>query len=146
MGNKLNLRVYGIILSPNNEIVLSEETYKEFAFTKFPGGGLEWGEGTMDCLKREIQEEMTIEVDIDSLFYCTDFFQQSAFNPEDQIVSVYYFVKWNRSFELIFANNNKFIGNEGHSFRLCSMTDLDEESVLFPIDKQVVRLLKEKLK
>ena len=32
--------------------------------TKFPGGGMEFGEGTIDCIKRECMEEFGEEVEV----------------------------------------------------------------------------------
>ena len=49
--NTTNIRVYGIIINDENQVLLSDELRFGNAFTKFPGGGLEWGEGTKDCLK-----------------------------------------------------------------------------------------------
>ena len=48
---RFNIRVYGILINDRNELLVSDELIKGLQFTKFPGGGLEWGEGTMDCLK-----------------------------------------------------------------------------------------------
>ena len=59
--NKFNLRVYGILINKNNEVLLSSELRFEKPMIKFPGGGLEFGEGLVDCLKREFQEECGIE-------------------------------------------------------------------------------------
>src|ERR1044072_7076111 len=88
-----NVRVYGILLGENNEVLVSDEYIRGNYYTKFPGGGLEFGEGTRDCLKREFKEEMNLEVEIGDHIYTTDYFQMSAFNPSHQIISIYYFVK-----------------------------------------------------
>ena len=87
-----NVRVYGILIDKGN-VLVSDEYIKGKYITKFPGGGLEFGEGTRDCLKREFKEEMNLEVKIEDHIYTTDYFQMSAFNPEHQIISIYYFVK-----------------------------------------------------
>src|SRR3990170_6441785 len=88
-----NVRVYGILLGPDNSVLVSDEFIRGSYYTKFPGGGLEFGEGTRDCLKREFKEEMDLEVAIGDHIYTTDFFQMSAFNPSHQIISIYYFAK-----------------------------------------------------
>src|ERR1044072_9908553 len=90
--NRLTVRVYGILLDENKRILLSDEFIRGDYFTKFPGGGLELGEGTRDCLKREFKEETGLDVTIGEHIYTTDYYQQSAFNPNDQIISIYYFV------------------------------------------------------
>src|SRR5438105_15098364 len=89
----INLRVYGILFGENKKVLVSDEYIRGGYYTKFPGGGLEYGEGTRDCLKREFKEEMNLEVEIGDHIYTTDFFQVSAFNPDHQIISIYYFVK-----------------------------------------------------
>src|SRR5687767_15970020 len=91
--HRFNLRVYGILLGPGGEILVSDEYIRGRYYTKFPGGGLEFGEGTRDCLKREFKEEMDLEVEIGDHIYTTDYFQMSAFNPEHQIISIYYYAK-----------------------------------------------------
>ena len=85
-----NIRVYGILSGKNREILVSDEFIRGNKYTKFPGGGLEFGEGTRDCLMREFQEEMSLAVRVTDHLYTTDFFQMSAFNPEHQIISIYY--------------------------------------------------------
>ncbi len=77
----------------NNQLLVSDEYISGGYYTKFPGGGLEFGEGTRDCLKREFKEEMNLDVAVGDHIYTTDFFQMSAFNPNHQIISIYYFAK-----------------------------------------------------
>ena len=62
VNTRFTIRVYGILLNERQEVLLSDESYMGYRFTKFPGGGLEYGEGTVDCLKREIREETGLEV------------------------------------------------------------------------------------
>src|SRR5580765_7482489 len=88
-----NLRVYGLLLGENKQVLVSDEYIRGNYYTKFPGGGLEFGEGTRECLKREFKEEMDLDVEVTDHLYTTDFFQMSAFNPEHQIISIYYRVE-----------------------------------------------------
>jgi len=87
----VSVRVYGILLNEEGQVLVSDEFIRGDYFTKFPGGGLEFGEGTRDCLKREFMEEMNLNVHVGEHIYTTDFFQMSAFNPEHQILSIYYY-------------------------------------------------------
>jgi len=87
-----NVRVYGILLGENKKVLVSDEFIRGSYYTKFPGGGLEFGEGTRDCLKREFLEEMNLQIQVDNHIYTTDYFQMSAFNPQHQIISIYYSV------------------------------------------------------
>src|SRR3954453_13623413 len=91
MSLTLSVRVYGILMNDERQVLVRDEYIRGAYYTKFPGGGLEIGEGTRDCLKREFKEEMNLEVAVGDHIYTTDFFQQSAFNSAHQILSIYYF-------------------------------------------------------
>lgn len=147
-----NLRVYGILVNENKQVLVADEYIRGAYYTKFPGGGLEFGEGTRDCLKREFKEEMNLEVEVGNHIYTTDFFQMSAFNPSHQIVSIYYFA---RALEPITCPIRTTIFDfdaaqieaynktgEIETFRFIDWNDLSAESVTLPIDKVVVTLLK----
>src|ERR1051325_7212532 len=88
-----NIRVYGVLINEKKQVLVADEYIRGKFYTKFPGGGLELGEGTRDCLKREFKEEMDLEVEVGEHLYTTDFYQVSAFNSAHQIISIYYFVK-----------------------------------------------------
>lgn len=75
-----NIRVYAIIFNANSDsILLSDEFRMGMRMSKFPGGGLHYGEGTIDCLMREAIEEFGEEIEIVSHFYTTDYFQKAFF-------------------------------------------------------------------
>ncbi len=88
MDKRFNIRVYGIWIN-DNKILINEETFKDRTIIKFPGGGLDWGEGIIDCLKREWKEELNLNIEVLGHFYTTDFFQASAFD-NSQVISIYY--------------------------------------------------------
>ena len=87
------IRVYGLYINASNEVLVSDEFVYGHHITKFPGGGLEFGEGTIECLRREMMEEVGHSFEVLEHFYTTDFFVPSAFNPEIQVMSVYYLMK-----------------------------------------------------
>ena len=103
-----NVRVYGLLFNAQNELLLSDEFEYNRRFTKFPGGGLEFGEGLIDGLKREFIEECNAEIDIISHFYTTDFYEKSSFN-DSQVISVYYLVKEIKPLEINFKTEPGFI-------------------------------------
>lgn len=151
---RFNVRVYGVLVNEQQEVLVSDEKIKGRFYTKFPGGGLEFGEGTRDCLKREFKEELGLSIEVEDHLYTTDYFQLSAFNPDHQILSIYYKVK---ALEPIAAristepfqfDETQLLTyqqtNETESFRLIPFDSLTEESVTLPIDKIVVTLLKQK--
>ena len=136
-----NVRVYGLLINEQNEILISDEQQEGRHFSKFPGGGLELGEGLIDALKREFMEECAAEVEVLNHFYTTDFYEKSSFN-DSQILSIYYFVKPVGQLDLAFKTN-PFDFQEGtaQSFRWVKLADLNEDDVTFKTDKMVVRLL-----
>ncbi|MGV3611635.1 MAG: NUDIX domain-containing protein [Fluviicola sp.] len=132
---RFNIRVYGVCINERKEVLLSDESYRNLAFTKFPGGGLEFGEGMIDCLKREFLEEFNLEIEVEELFYLTDFFQVSAFNPNDQVISVYYLIRADLSEldQLIVHNTTK------EKIHWVKLSELNEEMLSLPIDKIVAK-------
>lgn len=146
-----NIRVYGILIDNQNRLLVSDEFIRGNYYTKLPGGGLEIGEGTRDCLKREFMEETGLDVTIGEHFYTTDFFQISAFNNKDQIVSIYYRVFPNESINIetkqtAFDFTPQQVADptkEAEVFRWIPCKDLTEKDVSLPIDKVVIGMLKQ---
>ena len=146
-----NVRVYGILINDHNQVLLSDEYISGKYYTKFPGGGLEIGEGTRDCLAREFKEELNLQIEVNKHIYTTDFYQQSAFNPAHQIISIYYYVKAlgpivinpsGKPFDFspeklaIYENTNKI-----ETFRFVDLAGFTPGNVSFPIDKLVVQMI-----
>ena len=92
---RFTIRVYGMLINADNEVLISDERAGDFTFTKFPGGGLEYGEGTLEGLKREFKEECRLDIKIVRHVYTTDFFVKSAFNDR-QVIAIYYLVETNK--------------------------------------------------
>ena len=138
-----NVRVYGLLVNEQKEVLISDEQEYGIRFTKFPGGGLELGEGLIDGLKREFLEECSAEVEVLRHFYTTDFFVKSAFN-DSQVISVYYLVKNTSPLNLIFKELVFDFDGEGdilQSFRWVKLSNLARETFLFPTDQHVAKLL-----
>jgi 8-oxo-dGTP pyrophosphatase MutT (NUDIX family) len=151
----INVRVYGILMLEDRKVLVSDEYIRGSYITKFPGGGLEFGEGTRDCLEREFMEEMGLKVRIGRHIYTTDFYQRSAFNPDHQILSIYYealalesisapirvdpFDFDERQMEVYHATG------ETETFRLIDWEHFSPDCVTLPIDKVVAGLIKDGL-
>jgi 8-oxo-dGTP diphosphatase len=135
--NKFNIRAYGVIIK-DEKVLLVKEKLRNFSFVKFPGGGVEKGEGPLDALKREMMEELQTTISSYRHFYTTEFFQVSAFNPEEQIISIYYSLDLDR-----YPDHGSIHLEPEHQMEFCwmSLETLIEEDVTFPIDKHVVRLI-----
>lgn len=150
---RFNVRVYGVLINEDGAVLVSDEKIRGKFYTKFPGGGLEFGEGTRDCLVREFLEELNLKIEVGDHLYTTDYFQVSAFNPDHQIISIYYKVKAlepigvrisTEPFQFDAAQLQTYdANNETESFRLIPLEQLNDDMVTLPIDKLVVRLLKQ---
>jgi ADP-ribose pyrophosphatase YjhB (NUDIX family) len=147
-----NIRVYGILIGENKQVLVSDELIRGDYITKFPGGGLEFGEGTRDCLKREFMEEMDLEIRVGDHIYTTDYFQMSAFNPAHQIISIYYYAHplepikaplrlkpFDFDEQQLAVYKEK---GETETFRFVDWNDFSAASVTLPIDKIVADMLK----
>lgn len=149
-----SIRVYGILINEKQQVLVSDEFIRGMQITKFPGGGLEFGEGTRDCLKREFMEEMNLKVEIGDHIYTTDFYQISAFDNQKQIMSIYYFAKALeeikaplREKEFDFDEQQLKVyyeTGETETFRFVDWNNFSEAVVTLPIDKIVAGLLKER--
>lgn len=149
-----NIRVYGLLINEQQQVLVSDELIHDMRITKFPGGGLEFGEGTRQCLQREFMEEMNLPVEIGEHIYTTDFFQISAFNPQHQIISIYYYVKAlapitvrlsNIEFDFDEEQLNMYKQKkEIETFRFIDREAFSAASVHLPIDKIVAEMVKEK--
>jgi len=138
-----NVRVYGILINDAGQVLISDEQEYGMRFTKFPGGGLEPGEGLIDGLKREFVEECNLNIDVISHFYTTDFYVKSAFN-NSQVISIYYLVK---NIDPINLNIKTVVfdfdseGDTLQAFRWVNLSDMHLEDFIFPTDKRVAELL-----
>lgn len=141
------IRVYGIIINENQEVLLSDEFQMGMRMTKFPGGGLEFGEGTIAGLRREFREECNgQELKNIKHFYTTDFFQKALFYDNKQLISIYYTAEIDKPVKLqtsdiSFDFQDNTNGNQ--SFRWVKIKNLNEDEITFPIDKFVTGKLKQ---
>ena len=139
-----NIRTYGLLINNKNEILVVQEMIKGRNITKFPGGGLEFGEGLRDCLIREFKEELDIVIEVKSHFYTTDFFVESFFNPDQQIISVYYFVQTDALLEKKYTTALKDELAKGELyFSWIPVKQLNADVFNLPIDKHVAEMLNE---
>ena len=137
MIDKINIRVYAIYLNKKNELMALDEGYAGEKLIKLPGGGLEFGEGTIECLHREFAEELNLKIEVLEHFYTQEDFLVSRFRENEQLLTIYYTVN------ILNLEELKIIDE---SIEKVKWISLHEENPLpLPIDKIVFEKLKEKL-
>ena len=147
-----NVRVYGLLIDDQERLLVSDEFIRGSYITKLPGGGLEIGEGTRDGLAREFMEEASLEVTVGEHFYTTDFFQISAFNNTDQIISIYYYVHASNTMEVSTKEKafdflpEQVADSKGTAehLRWIPLAELSEDAMTLPIDKVAIKKLLDK--
>ncbi len=135
MINKINVRIYAICIKDKKVFALHED-YAGFKMTKFPGGGLEYGEGTIECLQREFAEELNLKIKNTEHFYTQEDFLLSKFRENEQLLTIYY------TTEIVNEDELKILDE---SIERTEWVSLEEESPFqLPIDKIVFEKLKER--
>jgi ADP-ribose pyrophosphatase YjhB (NUDIX family) len=143
MDKRFNIRIYGLV-EQDGKILLTDEFRLGRYMTKFPGGGLEFGEGPVDCLKRECLEELGQEIEVTGHFYTTDFYQPSLYLPDEyQMISIYYTARFvGKQLFAVSGKVNDFPPVDGaQAFRWVPVKDLHPDMFTLPIDKKVAIML-----
>lgn len=134
MSKPFNVRVYGLLIH-DHKILIIREPFAGEVIDKFPGGGLEYGEGLIDCLKREFKEELNLEIEIESHFYTQDFFLKSRFDESEQILMIYYKVKTEKIAEL------EILDPDIQALIWVNLDEISTDDLTLPTDKLVVEML-----
>ena len=136
MIDKINVRVYATIVKDNKVLVLHEEYVGE-QLMKFPGGGLEFGESVLECVQRELDEELNIKVKNIEHLYTQEDFLVSKFRNSEQLLTIYYLA------EMIDENELLIMDPCIDKIEWVSL-ETKENPFPLPIDKIVFEKLKEK--
>jgi ADP-ribose pyrophosphatase YjhB (NUDIX family) len=137
MIDKINIRVYAIYLNENQELMALDEGYAGEKLVKLPGGGLEFGEGTIECLHREFAEELNLKIEVLEHFYTQEDFLVSRFRENEQLLTIYYTVN------ILNLDELKILDESIENVKWISLQE--ENPLPLPIDKIVFEKLKEKL-
>ncbi|MCB9047336.1 MAG: NUDIX hydrolase [Chitinophagales bacterium] len=135
-GKRFNIRVYGIWML-EGRVLVNEETIRNKNYIKFIGGGLEYGEGVINCLHREWKEELNLDIKVLEHFYTTEFFQESYFD-ESQVISIYYLV------EPLHPDPYIINTNPQEYTHWIKVEDITPDTFSLPIDKVVGKKLRER--
>jgi 8-oxo-dGTP pyrophosphatase MutT (NUDIX family) len=141
-----NIRVYALIVQ-RDSLLITEEKHGHLFLTKFPGGGLQFGESIPDALKRELIEELNVEVSDTKLFHVTESFVTSFLNKNQQVVGVYYLVNLKEELTNQYLEDNKLELENGFvEFKWKSFDELHPEKFSSMIDQEVFKKLMDAIK
>tara|TARA_B110000285_G_scaffold235522_1_gene317781 strand:- start:628 stop:1773 length:1146 start_codon:yes stop_codon:yes gene_type:complete len=145
--SRFNVRVYGMILDETGErLLICNERLPDGSYAqKFPGGGVELGEGVMDAWWRECQEELGCQPAMQSveLFHTVETFIRSIFRPDDQLIALYYVCRLQSNEDVAWTEESA-ASPGGESNVQVSWKDwrsLDFRSFRFPTDQSAIQKL-----
>ena len=136
MIDKFNVRVYVAIIQ-NQKVLALQEEYVGEILLKFPGGGLEFNEGVIDCLRRELEEELNIKLKNISHLHTQENFIRSKFRKNEQLLSLYY------EAEIVDVEELLIMDPCIEKIEWISLNS-EENPFQLPVDKVVFDLLKKK--
>lgn len=142
-----SVRVYGLLLK-HNKLLVTEEKWFGSRMIKFPGGGLEFGESTIEALKREFIEECGIKISISSLFHIPEQATMAVFYKNVQVVPIYYLIDTNDDLLIPIAENWHVEEemNDGDVYFHWIAMDSNAEMFSFPGDRDAAKHLQNWLK
>lgn len=133
MKNNINVRVYGLVVKENCLLAL-KEMYAGEQLIKFPGGGLEFGEGLIDCLKREFLEELNVHIQNIQHFYTQENFVVSRFRSDEALLTIYYLCELKDEYRLQIMDNS--------IDETLWLPITEENPMMLPVDREVYEKLK----
>ena len=137
--DRFNIRVYALIIHQDAILILKEPYAGEILY-KFPGGGLEFGESLIDGLKRELKEELNLELTEAIHFYTQEEFLVSKFRANEQLLTIYYKTKVDNIENLVRLDQSI------QELMWIPLNKLSTQHVNLPIDQIVVTKVKADLK
>lgn len=72
-GSRVRIRVCGLCWQNNRLLLINHRLYANQDFWAPPGGGLEFGQGVEDALKREFNEETGLKIELISFRFVVEF-------------------------------------------------------------------------
>ena len=135
-------RVYGFLINNSRQVLVSAERFKGIPLIKFPGGGVEWGEGLRDALIREFKEELKISIRVNENIYFNDFPVESAIDKRYQVQAFFYQVEPLEPMRFSTVRSLEPPEKNIENFIWVDLKNLSEELFTYEIEKQAARALK----
>lgn len=138
--SKRTVRVYGILEDAQGHVLVSAERFRGKPLVKYPGGGVEWGEGIREALVREFQEELQLDVAVGELVFFNEFPVVSAFDPEVQVFSFFYHVSAVGPMAFETYSTVAVPDEEGERAVWVSKAELAHVPFSFPIEQEATKV------
>ena len=139
-------RVYGFLINSANQVLVSIERFKGIPIIKFPGGGVEWGEGLLEALVREFKEELEISIRVKKNIYFNDFPVESAIDKRYQVQAFFYEVEPLEPIRFSTVLSLEPPEENTENFIWVDLKNLSEELFTYKIEKEAAKALKLHLK
>lgn len=134
--NGFSVRTYAICEN-DDKILALYEYHNGQIYCKLPGGGVEFGEGILDCLHREFLEELNVKIEIVEHLYTQEHFVQSIVDNGKQLLLIYYIVR------IVNLENIMINTPDIHKFE---WIDINDNPFVLPVDKIALAKYREKQK
>ncbi|MGN1313315.1 MAG: (deoxy)nucleoside triphosphate pyrophosphohydrolase [Candidatus Nanosyncoccaceae bacterium] len=123
------IEVVAAVIRKNDKILSTERGYGELeGFWEFPGGKIEPGENKEQALKREIMEEMNVEIEVEDYITTVEYDY-----PTFHLIMHSFICELDGDFELL----------EHHAAKWLTRNELDDVKWC-PADVEIVEKIKEK--
>tara|TARA_B100001094_G_scaffold83894_1_gene80207 strand:- start:1198 stop:1650 length:453 start_codon:yes stop_codon:yes gene_type:complete len=135
-------RVYGFLINNSKQVLVSAERFNGIPLIKFPGGGVEWGEGLQEALIREFKEELKISIGVKENIYFNDFPVESAIDKRYQVQAFFYHVEPLEPMRFSTVLSLKPPEKNTENFIWVDLKNLNEELFTYEIEKEAVKALR----
>ena len=131
MEKEFNIATKAIIIYKRKVLIVQRSNYMNFDADvwEFPGGRMDFGEDLHDCLKREVKEEVNLDIEISDILYATSIIVD---NRRHVVILAYLCSA---------CRNNIILSNEHYNYLWASkkqMRELLKEAIINDIDKNHV--------
>ncbi|MBK7965314.1 MAG: NUDIX domain-containing protein [Bacteroidetes bacterium] len=141
-GKRIITRVYGFIIH-KDEILISEEYHYNSFMRKFPGGGMEEGEVPESCLKRELKEELDLDLMIEDCIYITPQPFTSVFNNALLVKCLYFKVQAIPEMLTLYREEYELPSSNGEEkFKWVKLSTFEKNEFTFKTDQEAFEFLK----
>tara|TARA_B100001063_G_scaffold45048_1_gene38763 strand:+ start:2966 stop:3418 length:453 start_codon:yes stop_codon:yes gene_type:complete len=135
-------RVYGFLINNSKQVLVSAERFNGIPLIKFPGGGVEWGEGLQEALIREFKEELKISIGVKENIYFNDFPVESVIDKRYQVQAFFYHVEPLEPMRFSTVLSLKPPEKNTENFIWVDLKNLSEELFTYEIEKEAVKALR----